>query len=258
MSGGLDSFSTMADQEPHSLASTFPNPPPFWKDFTPDRVSRIKQLRKTHISQNGGDELTVRVPELPEDLITLQAPAEPEDGRWRVFGDQYMLDDKLPSLEEQGITNLPSLSTSVPKDAKHYDRALELKRLAKSLLLNFLELTGVLSRNPGFAEAKMADLRTLFINMHHILNEYRPHQARESAIEMMQEHLDHTRAETVAIRTQVDKARRVLEGLGSLSVAPRPEGEAAVGNKEEGGEGGDALALKREAEVWAAVDAMFR
>jgi mediator of RNA polymerase II transcription subunit 7 len=165
------------------------------------------------------------------------------------------LDDKLPSLEEQGITNLPSLSSDMSKDAKHYDRALELKRLAKSLLLNFLELTGVLSRNPTFAEAKMADLRTLFINMHHILNEYRPHQARESAIEMMQEHLDHTRAETVAIRTQVDKARRVLEGLGSLSVPETPAAKA--GGEGKAGEA-EAVALKREAEVWAAVDAIFR
>jgi hypothetical protein len=34
------------------------------------------------------------------------------------------------------------------KDDKHMDRAFELKRLAKSLLLNFLELTGILSLAP--------------------------------------------------------------------------------------------------------------
>ena len=125
------------------------------------------------------------------------------------------LDDKLPTLEDQGITNLPSTTAPPTKDAKHYDRAFELKRLAKSLLLNFLELAGTLSIAPTDAAAKIADLRTIFINIHHILNEYRPHQARESAIELMQDHLDRTRRETVAIRTQVDKARRVLEGLGS-------------------------------------------
>jgi mediator of RNA polymerase II transcription subunit 7 len=81
----------MADEEPRSLASTFPNPPPFWKDFTPDKIARIEEIRKSHIEANGGDELTVRVPGLPEELINLQPPAEPEDGRWRVFGDQYMV-----------------------------------------------------------------------------------------------------------------------------------------------------------------------
>ncbi|KJZ73797.1 hypothetical protein HIM_06915 [Hirsutella minnesotensis 3608] len=245
----------MADQEPHSLASTFPNPPPFWKDFTPDKLERIQQLRT---AQGGGDREAggnnappVRIPGVPEDLINLQPPPEPVDGRWRVFGDQYMLDDKLPTLEEQGITNLPATAPSNSRDAKHYDRAFELKRLAKSLLLNFLELAGTLAHNPSQAEAKMQDLRTLFINMHHILNEYRPHQARESAIEMMQDHLDRTRAETVAIRTQVDKTRSVLEGLGSLSIA-------GVGDaKEETAMSTEDMAKEREMQVWAATDAAF-
>ncbi|KAH7323084.1 mediator complex, subunit Med7 [Stachybotrys elegans] len=244
----------MADQEPLSLASTFPNPPPFWKDFTPDRTARIEKLRATYIERAEAqepnappiDEATLRLPELPEELINLQPPAEPADGRWRVFGDQYMLDDKLPTLEEQGITNLAS-SAPIDRDARHYDRALELKRLAKSLLLNFHELTGTLSRNPSHAEAKAADLRTLFINMHHIINEYRPHQARESAIEMMQDHLDRTRSETIAIRTQVDRARRVLEGLGSLTI--QEEGKKVEEKKDED------WSVVEEREAWLEVDA---
>ncbi|RGP76119.1 mediator of rna polymerase ii transcription subunit 7 [Fusarium sporotrichioides] len=259
-------------QEAQALSSMFPNPPPFWQEFTPDKISRIQELRTAYINQNGGDPLAVRVPDVPEDLINLQPPAEPADGRWRVFGDQYMvslpkytylymrnltvvlqLDDKLPTLEDQGITNLPSSSQSESKDAKRFDRAFELKRLAKSLLLNFLELSGTLSRNPSHAEAKVQDLRTLFINFHHILNEYRPHQARESVIALMQEHLDRTRTETMAIRTQVDKARRVLDGLGSLSVPDVPK---ALGQQSEE-ESRDALAKQREADVWATTDALF-
>ncbi|KAM5342794.1 hypothetical protein ACJ41O_013760 [Fusarium nematophilum] len=240
-------------QEPHSLASTFPNPPPFWKDFTPDKIARIEELKTAHINQHGGDALTVRVPDLAEDLINLQPPLEPADGRWRVFGDHYMLDDKLPTLEEQGIDSLPSTTHSDSKDAKHFDRAFELKRLAKSLLLNFLELSGTLSQNPAHAEAKVQDLRTLFINFHHILNEYRPHQARESVIALMQEHLDRTRTETMAIRTQVDKARRVLDGLGSLSVPDVPK---PLGQKEDR-EDWEALKEQRETDVWAATDSMF-
>ncbi|KAF4998339.1 hypothetical protein FGRMN_3219 [Fusarium graminum] len=245
----------MADQpqEAHSLSSMFPNPPAFWQEFTADKISRIGELRTSHIAQYGGDPLTVRVPDAPADLVNLQAPAEPADGRWRVFGDQYMLDDKLPTLEDQGITNLPSSSQSESKDAKRFDRAFELKRLAKSLLLNFLELSGILSHNPSQAEAKVQDLRTLFINFHHILNEYRPHQARESVIALMQEHLDRTRTETMAIRTQVDKARRVLDGLGSLSVPDVPK---ALGQQTEE-ENWEELAKQREADVWSVTDASF-
>ncbi|KAL7941370.1 MED7 domain-containing protein [Trichoderma barbatum] len=215
-------------QEPHSLASTFPNPPDFWKEFTPERIAEIAELRRAQAA-DGEDADKVRILDLPEHLKALQSPPEPSDGRWRVFGDQYMLDDKLPTLEEQGIENLPATASSSAKDAKHYDRAFELKRLTKSLLLNFLELVGTLSRNPADSESKIMDARTLFINIHHILNEYRPHQARESAIEMMQDHLDRTRTETAAIRTQVDKARKVLEGLGSLDLsAIQTEGERST------------------------------
>lgn len=102
----------------------------------------------------------------------------------------------------------------------------------------------------------MQDLRTLFINFHHILNEYRPHQARESAIALMQEHLDRTRTETMAIRTQVDKARRVLEGLGSLSI---PEESVGVGKQTDvsGDDGLEAQRMEREKDLWAAADAIF-
>lgn len=89
------------------------------------------------------------------------------------------------------------------------------------------------------------------MNFHHVLNEYRPHQARESAIALMQSHLDRTRNETAAIRAQVDKAKRVLEGLGSLELPAIPDlqdyavKEAAAREKEH---------LVHEAEVWATVE----
>ncbi|KAM3443809.1 hypothetical protein MY4824_000257 [Beauveria thailandica] len=272
---------TMEEQDGASLSSTFPNPPPFWRDFTADKVARYEQLRNEYDEDEAEKTATdenykpqSRIPNLPEELMHLQPPDEPADGRWRVFGDQYMLDDQLPTLEEQGITNLPASGQSSARDAKHYDRAFELKRLAKSLLLNFLELTGALSRSPSHAEAKVQDLRTLFINVHHILNEYRPHQARESAIEMMQDHLDRTRTETLAIRTQVDKAKRLLEGLGSLGLG----GDTAAGagaqqtaekkkkEKKSGGDGVAAAAVaadgadvdwERERQIWASVDDLF-
>jgi len=73
----------------------------------------------------------------------------------------------------------------------------------------------------------------------------------------MQDHLDRTRTETVAIRTQVDKARRVLEGLGSLGIVDQDvdvgKSEAELKREEEEKE--EALKLEREAEIWAATDA---
>lgn len=86
----------MAEQEQHSLSSTFPNPPTFWNNFTADKVSRYEKLRQEYADKNGlntdkEDGTAFRIPDLPDDLVNLQPPPEPTDGRWRVFGDQYMV-----------------------------------------------------------------------------------------------------------------------------------------------------------------------
>lgn len=93
------------------------------------------------------------------------------------------------------------------------------------------------------------------MNFHHVLNEYRPHQARESAIALMQSHLDRTRAETAAIRAQVDKAKRVLEGLGSLKIPSEQDGKTAEGGAPV--DRSEQRRREREAEVWAAADALL-
>jgi mediator of RNA polymerase II transcription subunit 7 len=104
----------MADQQdPHSLASTFPNPPSFWRDFTAEKIARIETLRQAYAAEKQLDKsnaavatttegdgavaaapavlLPARIPGVPDDLALLQPPPEPADGRWRVFGDQYMV-----------------------------------------------------------------------------------------------------------------------------------------------------------------------
>ncbi|KAI0429052.1 mediator complex, subunit Med7 [Xylaria sp. FL1042] len=223
--------------EEQQIASTWPPPPPFWKDFTPDRVQRVEELRKEAAERSGLQGASdIRLADLPRELRNLQPPPEPEDGEWRVFGDRYKLKDELPHLDDGEIRRLFPNPEERDQDGKHFDRATILKRLAKSLLLNFLELTGLLATSPEEAEDKITDLRDLFINFHHLINEYRPHQARESLISMMQAQLDRTRAETNAIRDANDKAERVLEGLSSLTVeyqvndttleAPDPYGSA--------------------------------
>ncbi|KAI1411084.1 MED7-domain-containing protein [Hypoxylon sp. FL1857] len=209
----------MEEEQPQQVSSTWPPPPPFWRDFTPENLARINELRKQEAERQGVEDASkVRLEGLPRELRNLQPPLEPADGVWRVFGDTYRLNDELPRLEESNIRRLFPNPEERDRDGKHFDRALILKRLAKSLLLNFLELVGLLAINPEAAEEKSADIRDLVINFHHLVNEYRPHQARESLISMMQAQLDRTRAETNAIRDAKDKAERIMEGLGSLKI----------------------------------------
>ncbi len=66
---------------------------------------------------------------------------------------------------------------------------------------------------------KIQDLRILFVNFHHLLNEYRPHQARESLIVMMQDQLEKIRAETKASRDITTKVKGVLGALAQAKLA---------------------------------------
>lgn len=146
------------------------------------------------------------------------------------------LKDPLPTLQEMSIQQL---YTPPPSPSSHVDRALILKRLAKSLLLNFLELTGIMATNPEQYEEKVQDLRTLFINFHHLLNEYRPHQARESLILMMQDQLEKSRRETEGIREVKEKVEGVIEGLGSVKLAEFGNGKLGKGKVDIVAEGRD-------------------
>jgi mediator of RNA polymerase II transcription subunit 7 len=159
---------------------------------------------------------------------------------WRYMNWQLIscqLNDILPSLTEQGIEQLysppatPSGSGAGSDPQSHSDRTLILKRIAKSLLLNFLELMGIMSVNPEQYAEKIQDLRTLFINFHHLLNEYRPHQARESLILMMEAQLARSKAETNGIESMKSKVEGILAGLGQVNV--REETEAHKDNKKD-------------------------
>lgn len=70
----------------------------------------------------------------------------------------------------------------------NFDRRRELRKLNHSLLVNFLDLLDLLVRCPesGRRAEKVEDLSLLFIHIHHLLNEFRPHQARETLRVMME------------------------------------------------------------------------
>jgi mediator of RNA polymerase II transcription subunit 7 len=105
------------------------------------------------------------------------------------------------------------------------NHAYYLLKISKSLLLNFLEFVGILSVCPEQFASKLDDLRNLFINAHHLLNLYRPHQARESLIMMMEDQLERTREEIkemdrVKEKSEAFLARLEAEGL-SIDLTPQ-------------------------------------
>lgn len=112
----------------------------------------------------------------------------------------------IRSLETQGIqrlysadtsNSLPHASTSISTN----NHKKELKKLNHSILIAYLDLLEVLIKAPTkelprdqqqidlnseqqtfktLRDQKLEDIELLFINMHHLINELRPHQARDN------------------------------------------------------------------------------
>ena len=91
-----------------------------------------------------------------------------------------------------------------------------LVQLTRSILLNFLELVHILATNPSSTEygPKWEDLRDLFRNAHQAVNEYRPHQAREALILMMEAQVERGKREKEGIRELSTRVDNLLAGLG--------------------------------------------
>ncbi|KAL2001285.1 hypothetical protein VTN02DRAFT_1952 [Thermoascus thermophilus] len=217
----------MADGgQQRALTAAFPPPPPFWKHFTPEAIQKLEEIKQQAAQKEGRkpnkkwSPAELRALDVPPELRFLVPPEIPSSGYYSVFGELQSLSTALPSLKDQGIEQLyPSPpateagDTSPSRPARPLNHAYYLLKISKSLLLNFLEFVGVLSIAPEQFESKLEDLRNLFINAHHLLNLYRPHQARESLIMMMEEQLDRTREEIRQMDQVKEKVENILEQL---------------------------------------------
>ncbi|XP_004927837.1 mediator of RNA polymerase II transcription subunit 7 [Bombyx mandarina] len=132
-------------------------------------------------------------------------PPRPIHDSYSMFGNSFNADDAIiRSLESQGFRRLYPM---------HFERRRELKKLNHSLLANFLDLLDLLVHCPDSPKRaeKVEDLSLLFIHIHHLLNEFRPHQARET-LRVMMELQKRQRVETAArFKKHLDKVQDILQ-----------------------------------------------
>jgi len=133
-----------------------------------------------------------------------------------MFGQTFNYDDLIiRPLESQGLKRLYP---------QNFDHKRELKKLNHSILVNFLDVLDIFIRAPDSSkrEEKIEDLNLLFIHIHHLINEFRPHQARET-LRVMMEMQKQQRLET-AERFQ-KHFDRVLEKLQTALSMPQESAE---------------------------------
>ncbi|CAK6967752.1 mediator of RNA polymerase II transcription subunit 7 [Scomber scombrus] len=153
-------------------------------------------------------------------------PPPPIRDSYMMFGNQFQCDDLIiRPLESQGIERLHPVQ---------FDHKRELKKLNMSILVNFLDLLDILIKSPGSIkrEEKLEDLKLLFVHMHHLINEYRPHQARET-LRVMMEVQKRQRLETAErFQKHLERVVEMIQGcLASLpDDLPQMEGSDSAGD----------------------------
>ena len=133
-----------------------------------------------------------------------------------MFGTSFHADDQIiQPLESQGLRRLYP---------HHYDHKRELKKLNHSILTNFLDMLDILIKSPDSPRRreKIDDLTLLFIHMHHLINEFRPHQARETLRVM----LDAQRKQRLETAERFHKHLEKVKEMVSKSIQALPDNEA--------------------------------
>lgn len=197
----------------NEISTLYPPPPPYYKFFTPENIARYKKLKEENKSD---DEIS----EIP-DVKFLVKPKQPQKEQYSSFGELWWFKDKIVGLKESGIEQIYPESEPITQSNDEDEveevftqaRIDELKKMAKSLLLNYLQLIGLLVKNPSLAQNKINDIRTILINVHHLLNSYRSHQSRESLILTMQNKLNQTQKEIDTIKSTFNDVKEKLDNL---------------------------------------------
>ncbi|KAL8674566.1 MAG: hypothetical protein Q9168_001009 [Polycauliona sp. 1 TL-2023] len=185
-----------------AISAAFPAPPPFYQAFTTSNLGRLSLLKKSNPS------LTLL--DLPPELRNLLPPPPPlPNQQYRIFGETH-------------ATPASTSTETPPKDTPNPQRLIQTTR---QLLLAFLSLTNSLAIDPDTWAPKWDDMKALLSEAHGIVNEYRPHQARETLIQMMEKQVERCRNETRGCKDVCERVRKVLDDVETREALKVPNME---------------------------------
>jgi mediator of RNA polymerase II transcription subunit 7 len=213
----------MAESQQVLPTAPFPGPPPFWKHFSRANLSRLETLQ----TEAASNDTPLDVKSLPLELRYLLPPAPPtgSEETYTTFHQTHIVN---PASSLSATANIPAEDLAAllitPKPTTNIPAALT--SLTKSLLLTFLQLTQMLAQDPTHESRYelLEHIKTVFVNIHVLINSYRPHQAREGVVNMLKDRIEDARAE---IRQSSQLKERVEGFLKGLEDAQEQHGQLA-------------------------------
>lgn len=232
----------MAEDGP--ALNPFPDPPPFFKYFTTENLKRLQDIESlasdsaepSHSTTSSGSRLsTEQILALPAELRYLIPPPPPGPNEpFHVFGettkcsgtdnfDSVMsfiaerLGPPAYTLDNWSYTQLyPSAPSSASTADANIDRQQYLNRFNRSIIIEYIRLLGIVSLDPTSPgkDKVLKHILTLVCNVHALINDYRPHQARETLIRIMEEQVSRKKREIEGIMGMSDRVQIVLDGFG--------------------------------------------
>ncbi|TIB03005.1 hypothetical protein E3P94_00805 [Wallemia ichthyophaga] len=214
------------DNETVEVGSTFPAPPSFYKYFTQHNLDLVDSVPadippttdgfREWYKEQCGDDIGVDL------RYTLSKPRVDwivEDGYYSAYGEIWPLKESLPSLKDSGVKQL------YPDDMT--DKRPALHALLRTILITHLDITKELTAPPPPINAdplsrlrdKIEHIRLTGINMHHIINELRPMQARETLSHLQQQQQDKRKAKTEEIKAKHQEIRDKMAEIQQSSAA---------------------------------------
>ncbi|KAL5118642.1 Mediator of RNA polymerase II transcription subunit 7 [Pleosporales sp. CAS-2024a] len=265
-----------AEEDQALKIAPFPPPPPYYLHFTAEnkaRLAKIKTDAGIDTEADGGSSAQLSAEQilaLPTELRCLLPPEPPADRQeFSVFGQTTQLKgrDEFNSAMELIAKSMaqtlphwkyeqlyPSTSASDSASAT-LDRQRFLFRFLRSILVAYIELLGISAANPTdqLKDDKLKDILTMVTNMHALLNEYRPHQARETLIREMERQVDRKKREIESVKRMKDRVAEILDGFGRhvpIEKGQDAGDEAAITSEDD---------RRRDAQrqMWQALDEML-